>query len=98
MIISSVENEQAPSMGDWSMQSMTLEQAIERVRQRAGFGPGLGDKAKDVVEAYAKAFPRRKPSRRARERRQWADAVRAAGGAWDERSDGHRDGPLLSEP
>lgn len=61
MIISSVENEQAPTMGDPSMQSMTLEQAIERVRVRAGFGPGLGDKAKDVVEAYAKAFPGRKP-------------------------------------
>ncbi len=61
MIISSVENEQAPSLGDPSMQSMTLEQATEKVKARAGFGPGLGDKAKDVVEAYAKAFPGRKP-------------------------------------
>jgi para-nitrobenzyl esterase len=33
----------------------------EKVKQRAGFGPGFGDKAKDVVAAYARAFPGKKP-------------------------------------
>jgi para-nitrobenzyl esterase len=34
---------------------------VERIKERAGFGPGLGDRAKDVVDAYAKAFPGKKP-------------------------------------
>ena len=61
MIISSVQNEQSPSWMDSSLESITLEQAAERLSQRAGFGAGFGDKAKDIVAAYAKAFPGRKP-------------------------------------
>ncbi len=61
MIISSVQNEQSPSWTDSSLESITLEQAAERLKQRAGFGAGFGDKANEVVEAYAKAFPGRKP-------------------------------------
>jgi len=61
MIISSVENEQSPSWADSSLESITLEQVVQRVKERAGFGAGFGDKAKDVVESYAKAFPGRKP-------------------------------------
>jgi para-nitrobenzyl esterase len=61
MIISSVENEQSPSWADSSLESITLERVVEKVRERAGFGPGFGDRAKEVVEAYAKAFPGRKP-------------------------------------
>jgi para-nitrobenzyl esterase len=61
MIISSVQNEQSPSWTDSSLESVTLEQVVEKVRERAGFGRGFGDKAKDVVESYAKAFPGRKP-------------------------------------
>lgn len=34
---------------------------VEKVKARAGFGAGFGDKASDVVESYAKAFPGRKP-------------------------------------
>ena len=34
---------------------------VERLKQRAGFGGGLGDRARDVVEAYAKVFPGKKP-------------------------------------
>jgi para-nitrobenzyl esterase len=33
----------------------------DRLKERAGFGPGLGDKASTVVDAYAKAFPDKKP-------------------------------------
>src|SRR5207247_371686 len=39
----------------------TREQVVQQVLLRAGFGPGFGDKAKDVVDAYAKAFPGKKP-------------------------------------
>jgi para-nitrobenzyl esterase len=61
MIISSVQNEQSPSWADSSLESITLEQVVEKVKARAGFGAGFGDKAKDIVESYAKAFPGRKP-------------------------------------
>ena len=61
MIISSVQNEQSPSWSDSSLESITLEQVVEKVKERAGFGAGFGDKAKEVVDAYAKAFPGKKP-------------------------------------
>lgn len=61
MIISSVENEQSPSWFDSTLESITMEQVVERLKQRAGFGAGFGDKAKEVVESYAKAFPGKKP-------------------------------------
>jgi para-nitrobenzyl esterase len=61
MIINSTFNEQSPSAFDASLEMVTLEQVVERVKERAGFGAGFGDKAKDVVAAYAKAFPNMKP-------------------------------------
>jgi len=61
MIISSVENEQSPSWTDSALESVTLEQVVEKLKERAGFGAGFGSKAKDVVDAYAKAFPTKKP-------------------------------------
>jgi para-nitrobenzyl esterase len=61
MIISSVQDEMSPSWADSALEAVTMEQVVEKLKQRAGFGPGLGDKAKDVVEAYAKAFPGKKP-------------------------------------
>jgi para-nitrobenzyl esterase len=61
MIISSVQNEQSPSWADSSLESITLEQVVEKVKARAGFGAGFGDKASAVVESYVKAFPGRKP-------------------------------------
>jgi len=61
MIISSTFNEQSPSAFDSALESVTLEQVVERVKERAGFGAGFGDKAKEVVDAYAKAFPGKKP-------------------------------------
>jgi para-nitrobenzyl esterase len=60
MIICSTFDEQSPSWMDSTLESITLEQVVEKVKLRAGFGPGFGDKAKDVVEAYARAFPGRK--------------------------------------
>jgi para-nitrobenzyl esterase len=61
MIISSVENEQSPDWTDSSLESVTLEQVVEKLKARAGFGAGFGDRAQEVVDAYAKAFPGRKP-------------------------------------
>ena len=61
MIICSVENEQAPAWTDASLMNITLPEVAEKLKQRAGFGPGLGDKAMDVVTAYAKAYPDKKP-------------------------------------
>ena len=61
MIISSVQNEQSPSWADSSLESITLDQVVDKVKERAGFGAGYGDRARDVVESYAKAFPGRKP-------------------------------------
>ncbi|QOY88972.1 carboxylesterase/lipase family protein [Paludibaculum fermentans] len=61
MIISSVENEQSPSWLDSSLEAVTLDEVAEKVKLRAGFGAGFGDKAKDVVDSYAKAFPGKKP-------------------------------------
>jgi len=61
MLISSVENEQSPSWADASLEALTLDQVAERLKQRAGFGAGFGERARDVVASYAKAFPNAKP-------------------------------------
>ncbi len=61
MIINSTFNEQSPSSFDASLEAITLDQVVEKVKERAGFGAGFGDKAKEVVDAYAKAFPDMKP-------------------------------------
>jgi len=61
MIICSTFNEQSPSSFDSTLESITLDQVVERLKERAGFGPGFGDKAREVVEAYGKAFPGKKP-------------------------------------
>jgi para-nitrobenzyl esterase len=61
MIICSTFDEQSPSWADSSLESVTLDQVVEKVKVRAGFGPGFGDRAKEVVDSYVKAFPGRKP-------------------------------------
>ena len=61
MLICSTFNEQSPSWTDSALEAITLDEVVEKVKVRAGFGPGFGDKARAVVEAYAKAFPGRKP-------------------------------------
>jgi para-nitrobenzyl esterase len=61
MIISSVQNEQSPSWTDSSLESVTMDQVVERLKERAGFGAGFGEKTLEIVNSYAKAFPGRKP-------------------------------------
>jgi para-nitrobenzyl esterase len=61
MIICSTLNEQAPSWTDAALENVTLDQVVEKIKERAGFGPGLGEKAREAVDAYAKAFPGKRP-------------------------------------
>jgi len=61
MLICSTFNELSPTWTDPKLINITLEEVIENVKERAGFRPGFGDKAKEVVEAYAKAFPAKAP-------------------------------------
>jgi para-nitrobenzyl esterase len=61
MIISSTTEELSPSRTNAALENITLDEVVEQVRQRAGFSAGLGDKAEEVVQAYAKAFPDKKP-------------------------------------
>lgn len=61
MIISSTTEEMSPSRTNAELENITLDEVVEQVKNRAGFGPGLGDKAREAVEAYAKAFPDKRP-------------------------------------
>ncbi len=61
MIISSTFNEFYPSPTDKEIDSITLDGVKEKLKGRLGFMPGLGDKAGEVVDAYVKAFPGKKP-------------------------------------
>ena len=61
MIICSTMNELAPSRTNAALEDVSLDEVKENLKSRAGFGPGLGDKAGEVVDAYAKAFPDKKP-------------------------------------
>ena len=61
LLICSTVDEQSPSWADSRIESVTLDEVVEKVKVRAGFGPGFGDKARDVVMSYAKAYPGKKP-------------------------------------
>lgn len=61
MMICSTMQEMSPAWLDPSLISITLEGVAEKIRDRAGWMQGFGEKSKEVVEAYAKAFPDKKP-------------------------------------
>lgn len=61
MIISSTTEELSPSRTNAELENITFDEVVEQVKVRAGFTAGLGDKAREVVEAYASAFPDKKP-------------------------------------
>jgi para-nitrobenzyl esterase len=61
MLICSTFHEQSPSLVDARLEAVTLDEVVEKVKARAGFRPGYGDKAREVVDAYARAFPGKKP-------------------------------------
>ncbi len=55
MIICTTFNEQSPSRTDAALESITLEGVKEKLKDR------YKDKTGEIVEAYAKAFPEKKP-------------------------------------
>lgn len=61
MLICSTFNEMSPSRTDSTLENITLDEVKTRLKERMGFFPGLRDNADAVVEAYAKAFPDKKP-------------------------------------
>ena len=61
MLICSTFNEWAASRTSPEMEKITVDGAKEMLKERAGFRGGLGDKAPEVYDAYAKAFPDAKP-------------------------------------
>ncbi len=61
MIISSTKEEMSPSRTDATLENITLDEVKERLSTNAGFGASLGDKAGEVVDAYVKAFPGKRP-------------------------------------
>jgi para-nitrobenzyl esterase len=62
LMICSTLNEIAPAAFDPALDRLSLAEVAEKVKTRAGFGAGFGDRALEVVEAYAKAFPGKKPA------------------------------------
>ena len=61
MMISTTFHEWGMARTMPEMELITREKAIEMLKERAGMGGGLGDKAAVVYDAYAKAFPKAKP-------------------------------------
>ncbi|MBN1481710.1 carboxylesterase/lipase family protein [candidate division KSB1 bacterium] len=61
MLICSTMNEMSPSRDNAELENITLEQVTEKIKDRAGFSAGFGDKSMDVVQAYARTFPDKKP-------------------------------------
>ncbi len=55
MIISTTFNEQSPSRVDSSLEKVSLNDVKERLKAR------FGDKSGEIVDAYAKTFPDKKP-------------------------------------
>lgn len=61
MIICSTFHEWGIARTNAEMEKITAEEAKNVLKERAGFRGGLGDKAPEVYDAYAKAFPDAKP-------------------------------------
>ena len=61
MLISTTFHEWGMARTMPEMELITREKAIDMLKERAGMGGGLGDKAAAVYDAYAKAFPKAKP-------------------------------------
>jgi para-nitrobenzyl esterase len=61
MIICSTMNEMAPSRTNAELETITIDKVKENLKARAGFGAGFGDKTGEIVDAYVKAFPGKKP-------------------------------------
>ena len=56
LILSSTFDEFAFNLGNPGIVNITKQEAIKKIRDRAGFGGGLGDKSTGAYDAYAKTF------------------------------------------
>ena len=61
LLICSTFHEWSMAMNDPELEAITADSAKSMLSQRAGFRGGLGDKADEVYDAYAAAFPDAKP-------------------------------------
>jgi para-nitrobenzyl esterase len=61
MIFCSTFHERSPSAFDSSLEDITLERAKELTKTIRGFGGSLAEKGPEVIDAYAKSFPDKKP-------------------------------------
>ena len=61
MIICSTFYERSPSSFDSSLENITLDKAKELAKTTRGFGVSLAENASNIIEAYAKNFPDKKP-------------------------------------
>jgi len=61
MLICSTFHEWGAARTNPGMEKITADEAKEMLKERAGFRGGLGDKAPEVYDAYAKIFPDKKP-------------------------------------
>lgn len=61
MLICSTFHEWGIARTNPEMEKITADEAINMLKERAGFRGGLGDKAEEVYNAYAKIFPDKKP-------------------------------------
>ena len=61
MIICSTFYERSPSSFDSSLENITLDKAKELAKTTRGFGVSLAENASNIIDAYAKNFPDKKP-------------------------------------
>jgi para-nitrobenzyl esterase len=61
MILSSTFNEMSPSRTDAKLESITMAEVVEKLKQPTPTSAGMGEKANVIVEGYSKAFPSAKP-------------------------------------
>jgi para-nitrobenzyl esterase len=62
MLICSTFNELSPSRDDPELEKISLEEVKKKLKERMGwFSQGLGEKSSEVVDAYARVFPDKKP-------------------------------------
>ncbi len=61
MIICSTFYERSPSSFDSSLEDITLDKAKELAKTTRGFGVSLAENASNIIDAYAKNFPTKKP-------------------------------------
>ena len=61
MLICSTFHEWGMARTNPELENITADEAREMLKERAGFRGGLGDKAPEVYDAYARAFPDAKP-------------------------------------